>query len=138
MQEKNPSGKSPVSKVPVSRKPFDAFLLPIAVLLLIIFITGTVNAQNDLDVIRNSWMEHSDASNSLYHHLADQCYDLIDKREKAISGLNSLADWQERQKFIRETLMDIVGPFPEKTPLNARTVKTIDKGSFRVEHVIYE
>lgn len=83
-------------------------------------------------------MEYSDAPNSLYHYLTSQCYDLLDKREKEISELNSLADWQERQKFIRETLLDIVGPFPEKAPLNAKIVRTINKGSFRVEHIIYE
>jgi hypothetical protein len=38
----------------------------------------------------------------------------------------------------KETLADIVGPFPDKTPLNARIVRTIDKGSFRLEHIIYE
>lgn len=128
MQEKNP----------IRKKPFGTFIITAPVLLFIILFTGNVNAQNDLDVIRNSWMEYSDASNSLYHHLAAQCYELIDKREEDISRLNSLADWQKRQNFIRETLLDIVGPFPEKTPLNARSVRTIDKGSFRVEHIIYE
>ncbi|NLN30360.1 MAG: prolyl oligopeptidase family serine peptidase [Bacteroidales bacterium] len=125
-------------KKPISKKSFITFILPAPVLFFIILFTGTVNAQNGLDVISNSWMIHSDASNSLYHHLAAECLDHIDKREEEISKLNSLAAWQERQKFIRETLMDIVGPFPEKTPLNARTIRTIDKGSYRVEHVIYE
>lgn len=125
-------------KKPISKKPFITFILRAPVLFFIILFTGTVNAQNGLDVISNSWMIHSDASNSLYHHLAAECLDHIDKREEEISKLNSLAAWQERQKFVRETLMDIVGPFPEKTPLNARTVRTIDKGSYRVEHVIYE
>ncbi|HSL85758.1 MAG TPA: acetylxylan esterase, partial [Bacteroidales bacterium] len=47
-------------------------------------------------------------------------------------------DWQQRQKYIRETLMNIAGPFPDKTPLNARVVRTIDKGGYRIEHVIFE
>lgn len=112
-------------------------LLSLILLILFAFPSNT-DAQNETDVIINSWMEYSDAQNFLYHHLAGQCYDLLDKREKVISELNTPEEWQQRQKFIRETLNDIVGPFPAKTPLNAKIVRTIDKGSFRVEHIIYE
>jgi hypothetical protein len=100
--------------------------------------TEKINAQKDLDVIKDNWLEYSDAPNSLYHYLTGQCYDLLDKRELSVAQINTLAGWQERQKFIRETLTDIVGPFPEKTPLNAKIVKTIDKGSYKVEHIIFE
>ena len=104
----------------------------------LISFNNPVLAQKDLDVIKDNWLEYSDAPNSLYHYLTDQCYDLLDKRELSISKINTLAGWQERQNYIRETLTDIVGPFPEKTPLNAKIVRTIDKGSYKVEHIIYE
>ncbi len=55
-----------------------------------------------------------------------------------IARLSSLSDWQQRQKWIRETLLSIVGPFPEKTPLNAKITRIINKDSFRVEHIVYE
>lgn len=108
------------------------------IIILIISFAGPAHAQKELDVITGGWMQYSDATNSLYHHLTGLCYTLLDKREEKISGINTLPSWQERQKFVRETLNDIVGPFPEKTALNARVVRTIDKGSFRVEHIIYE
>ena len=110
----------------------------ILIVILLISLTAPAHSQKELDVITNSWMKYSDASNSLYHHLTGLCYTLLDKREEKISGITNLPAWQERQKFIKETLNDIVGPFPEKTALNARIVRTIDKGSFRVEHIIYE
>jgi hypothetical protein len=111
-----------------------------------------VNAQNipevtdELDVIHleggggkwNSWIQFSDAPNSLYRYLAGQAYELLAQRDRDIARLNSLSDWQQRQKFIHETLLDIVGPFPEKTPLNAKITRVIEKDSFRVEHIIYE
>lgn len=106
--------------------------------LLIASFNNTAFAQTELNVIKGNWLEFSDAPNSLYHYLTGQCYDLLDKREQSVSQLKTLAGWQERQKFIRETFMDIVGPFPEKTPLNAKIVRTIDKGAYRVEHIIYE
>ena len=111
-----------------------------------------INAQNkpdvidELDVIHlqggggkgNSWIQFSDAPNSLYHYLAGQAYDLLAQRAEEINKLSSLSDWQQRQKWIRETLLSIVGPFPEKTPLNAKIIRIIDKDSFRVEHIVYE
>lgn len=95
-------------------------------------------AQNELDVIQNSWLKYTDASNFLYHHLADEAFDLLQKRENAVSELNSLDEWQQRQKFIKETLLNIVGPFPEKTPLNAKVVRTVKRKNYKIEHIIYE
>jgi hypothetical protein len=40
--------------------------------------------------------------------------------------------------MIAEILDDIVGPFPEKTPLNPVIVRTITREGYRVEHIIYE
>ncbi|MBN1183853.1 MAG: hypothetical protein JXB49_16290 [Bacteroidales bacterium] len=130
----------------------------ILVFLIIMIISGTysglieINAQNEPDVIDeldvihlkggggkgNSWIQFSDAPNSLYHYLAEQAYDLLEQRREEIARLSSLSDWQQRQKWIRETLVSIVGPFPEKTPLNAKITRIVDKDSFRVEHIVYE
>jgi hypothetical protein len=126
----------------------------ILVFLIMLMCSGTYpgNAQNKPDVINeldvihleggggkgNSWIQFSDAPNSLYHYLAGQAYDLLEKRVSDIAGLNSLSGWQQRQKLIRETLLVIVGPFPEKTPLNAKITRIVDKDSFRVEHIVYE
>ena len=104
----------------------------------VILINGSAYAQNEPDVIRNNWLEYSDAPNSLYHHLTSQALILLKERENRISVLNTLIDWQQRQNQIRETLADIVGPFPEKAPLNARIVRIIDKGSYKVEHIVFE
>ena len=34
--------------------------------------------------------------------------------------------------------MDVMGPFPERTPLNAKVIRTLDKGDYKVEHIIFE
>ncbi len=120
----------------MSNKYFSKFILIIT--LVIFFTNGLVNAQNDLDVISNKWLQYSDAPNSLYHHIANQAYDLLAQRVAKIDRLSSLSEWQLRQKWVAETLLDIVGPFPEKTPLNAKITRIVDKGSFRVEHIVYE
>ena len=35
-------------------------------------------------------------------------------------------------------IWDIIGPFPEKTPLNAKITGTVKKDSYKVENIIYE
>jgi len=110
----------------------------IMVILFLLTISNTVNSQNELDVITGKWMEYSDASNSLYHHLTGEAYKFLNEREDIISGIQSSDQWVSRQDIIRKNMMEIVGPFPEKTPLNAKTLNTIIKEDFKVEHVIYE
>jgi hypothetical protein len=109
-----------------------------AIALIVMLVNCKVYAQNELDVIRNNWLEYSDAPNSLYHHISGQAYDLLAQRSLKIDGLKTLSDWQLRQKMISETLLDIVGPFPGKTPLNAKITRIVEKDSFRVEHIVYE
>jgi cephalosporin-C deacetylase-like acetyl esterase len=101
-------------------------------------ITRRGNAQEELNVIKNSWLEYTDASNSLYHYLSGRAYKLLNERSQKISVITTLEQWQDRQIFIKETLKDILGPFPEKTPLNAKIIRTIEKESFRVEHIVFE
>ncbi len=110
----------------------------LTILLISLLTNSLITGQNEVDVITGKWLEYSDASNSLYHYLTDQAYLLLEKRSREIADINSLDRWEERQKFIRETLNDIVGPFPEKTPLNPKIVRTITKDKFRIEHIIFE
>jgi len=114
------------------------FILSLVFLLFNVTINAQEDGQKDLDVITNYWLKYSDAPNSLYHHIVNQAYDLLAQRTLEISRMKSLSDWQKRQKWISETLLDIVGPFPEKTPLNAKITRIVEKDSFRVEHIIYE
>jgi len=124
--------------------------IPIIVTLLLFFLFANegVKAQMildqtepkevELDVIMNRWMEYTDAPNSLYHHLSGQVCELLKQRADKINAIQTLEGWQQRQKWIHGTLIEIAGPFPEKTPLNAKIVKTINKESYRIEHIIFE
>src|SRR5450759_3684677 len=104
------------------------------------------NVINELDVIHspgaggkdNTWIQFSDAPNSLYHYLAGQAYPLLEKRVSVVASLHSLGDWQKRQEWLRNTLKDVVGPFPPKNPLNATITRTINKDGFKAEHIVYE
>ena len=90
------------------------------------------------DEARGPWMQYTDASNALYHHLSAQAYQRLEQRAETVSKLKTQSQWRQRQKDVRNTLHDIVGPFPEKTPLNARVVDTLDKDGYHVENLVYE
>jgi hypothetical protein len=108
--------------------------------IMLFLINADLKAQKEFDGIRGTqkWIGFSDAPNSLYHYIENQADDYLEKRSSKIMAIHTLSEWQQRQKWIRNTLMDMVGPFPAKTPLNARVTKTISKDDYHFENIIYE
>jgi len=93
--------------------------------------------QEDLSVL-GGWMRFSDAPNALYHHLGEQAFALLDARQDRVARLNTESQWRERQEEVRTTLNRIVGPFPERTPLNARVTGVVRREGYRFEKVVFE
>jgi cephalosporin-C deacetylase-like acetyl esterase len=63
----------------------------------------------------------------------------LQKRENAIAMLHTIADAEVRKKWVRETLLDILGGLPDYNgPLNPRIVGRIEGPSFTIEKVIFE
>ena len=113
-----------------------------AVLVLFLFHTGAI-AQDELNVIQgdasyNNWIYYRDAPNALYHHLSNEAFALLDKREESISKLKTRSDWEQRRHQVRQALAEAIGPFPEKTPLNPRVKRILEKDFYTVEHIIFE
>ncbi|MCX6585763.1 MAG: hypothetical protein NTX13_04180 [Acidobacteria bacterium] len=50
----------------------------------------------------------------------------------------SPAQVQARAALVRQQILASIGGLPAKTPLNARTVATLDRGKYRIEKVIFE
>lgn len=95
------------------------------------------HAQEELSVLED-WLAFSDLENALYDHLAQESYRQLERRNEAVAPLIARADWQRRQATVREHLQEALGAFPERTPLQARTVGALDREGYRVEHLIYE
>ncbi len=93
--------------------------------------------KKELDIIKGL-MSLSDAPNSLYHHLSKTAYKHLDNRAQSVAAIKSLDDWKKRQSLIRQTLADVIGKFPEKTPLNARVTGIRKKDGYRIENIIFE
>ena len=96
------------------------FLKFILILSLLIFSSYRIaKAQNELDVIRNNWLQYTDAQNSFYHFLAGEAFRLLELRSEKISLIKTKEELLQRQEEVRKTMWNILGPFPEKYSLNA-------------------
>ncbi len=100
-------------------------------------------AQDELNVIRgnasnNNWIYYSDTHNALYHHLSSEAFRLLEERREEVSKLRTRSDWEQRRRHVRQTIADILGPFPERTPLNPQIMRTVEKDEITVEHIVFE
>ena len=84
------------------------------------------------------WEYHSDHKQTLYNSLTGIALNQLEERSDQIANLKSMADWEQRQTEVQVRLNEIIGEFPEKTPLNARVTGLLKGDGFRVEKVIYE
>jgi cephalosporin-C deacetylase-like acetyl esterase len=59
-------------------------------------------------------------------------------RKALLSRIQSKEQIVGRSTTVRTQLWDILGGRPQETPLNARTVGTIDRSGYRIEKLVYE
>ena len=55
-----------------------------------------------------------------------------------VADLKSTSEWKERQEKVKNTLMKIVGPFPEKTPLHPEVTGIAQEDGYRIEKIVYQ
>jgi len=115
------------------------FTSPVFLVLLFLLLPGyKVFAQEENLNVFHRWIGWSDGEHMLIHHFNRQAFAYLDRRDREIAGLSTRDDWLKRQEKTREILMRVVGPFPEKTPLNPRITEIVNKPGYRIEKVIYE
>ena len=74
----------------------------------------------------------------LYAHLQREAYTALDRRDKTYEQLKTPDQIRAHQQELREFFIRQLGGFPERTPLNARTVRTIKADGYNIENVIFE
>ncbi len=99
--------------------------------------SGQANPPEDLSVFSN-WRMYAGAKNALYNDIAGRAYRMLDARERALAGLTTKAQWRARVAQSRARLRDAFGPFPARTPLNARITGSFEYRDVSVEHVTFE
>ncbi|MBR9999715.1 MAG: acetylxylan esterase [Cyclobacteriaceae bacterium] len=109
-----------------------------SIALLLALMYGSGLRGQEISPLFDYWKYYSDHANVLYKHLSEIALHQLEKRSLEVSGLKSKEDWLERQREVRKRLDDIIGSFPEKTPLNPRVTGRLNGDGFHVEKIIYE
>jgi len=86
----------------------------------------------------HEWNEWGNGGKMLANHLNKQAFSYLDERDVEIAKLQTKNDWEKRQEKIKKAMSKLIGPFPEKTPLNPRITGIIQKEEFRIEKIIFE
>ena len=88
--------------------------------------------------IRFPGVAYRDYTRCLPDYLGSLAADARTRRLRSLAGLTSADAVQTRQKWARRTLTSLIGPFPEKMPLNARTTGSLTRDGYHLEKVVYE
>ncbi|MDZ7606601.1 MAG: acetylxylan esterase [Cyclobacteriaceae bacterium] len=84
------------------------------------------------------WPFYSDAQNSLYKIQCNYSFAFLNMRKAKIASLDTKEEWLTRQNEVKEILHRIVGPFPDKTPLNPVVTGMLKGDGFSVEKLYFE
>lgn len=101
-----------------------------AFLLLLAFTAA--QAQTSLDVTAGGLQGMVD------RYLTEVAKTQWEARAARVAQIRTPAAAKERQQDIRKALLEEIGGFPEKTPLNARITGTLDRDDYTVEKLIFE
>jgi len=67
--------------------------------------------------------------------IARKCWEA---RAAAVARISTPEQVAERQAYIRNKILEALGGFPEKTPLNARITGVLERDGYRIEKLVYE
>ena len=109
------------------------------IVLFLLASTATLKAQPAEDLtLLNDYRYYSDAPEALYQHICQEAFQQLTQRRETIARLQTPADWKQRQQQVQSQLQKLIGPFPEKTPLNPHITDTLRKDHYRVEKLVFE
>jgi dienelactone hydrolase len=60
------------------------------------------------------------------------------RRLKTLAALTTRADAEAYVRSIRKKIRESFGPSPEKTPLNSRVMKVVQRDAYRIENILFE
>ena len=68
--------------------------------------------------------------------IAERCY--AEREESIVAALQSHRSMKARKDAIMRGYLDVLGPFPDRTPLNPQTTGSTECGDYSIENVLYE
>lgn len=74
----------------------------------------------------------------LVNHLAKELNSLAETWNEKRALIKTSAEVGARNRFVREVFRKMLHGFPERNPLNPRTVKILEKNGYRIENVMFQ
>ncbi len=98
---------------------------------------GALAAQQQLDFLQGL-SDHQEVDRMLPDAFNARAFALLDERDAEIARLRTARDVERRGRRVRETILEMIGGLPERTPLNARVVATLERPGFVIEKILFE
>ena len=92
---------------------------------------------DDLDVLPPE-IDGVAPTEMMHAYLMGQAYEAFDRREAEYEKIKTPEDVAAYQERMRQFFTDKLGGWPERTPLNAKTVGRRERDGYRIEKVIFE
>lgn len=77
-------------------------------------------------------------SHSLYQRLQTEALAALDQRQARYEQLQTPDQIRAEQDRLRQAFLNSIGGLPKKSPLNARTIRTIPADGYRIECVVFD
>lgn len=84
------------------------------------------------------WQHLNDPSNILYETLSKTVFSKLEERWKEIASFQTKDECLERQNRVRLSLKEVIGDFPEKTPLNPVVTGILHHDGMVIEKLYFE
>lgn len=113
-------------------------LRPIAFpLFALLFTHGPSLAQDQLDFL-SALPEARNLRQMLPRHVNGLARAALDARRERIARIANAETFRARKEYARSRILASLGDLPERTPLNARAVGTLERPDYRIEKILFE
>ena len=106
--------------------------------IILLFCLPLTALADDLTVLPETLPGDIPPAKMLYSHLMAKAYAAFEKNQAAYEAMKTPEEIEAYQKRMKEFFLDRIGEFPEKTPLNAKTVGKEQRDGYRIEKVLFE
>jgi len=111
----------------------------------IVATSGSLKAQDNppyvFDAYRShssKWMKYRHLEDAWYNHLHQLADSYLTYRQEWVSSCTTQVMWDARRNSVSRRLWESIGGLPDKTPLNAKVVGTLERTDFKVEKILFE
>ena len=105
--------------------------------LLTVLLASSLHAADDSSAVLPVELPDGPKTLMLHRYLLKQANEALDRREKAFEKIKTAEDARACQQRMREFFIERLGGFPQRAPLEARTMGVLERDGYRVEKVIF-